>query len=67
MNLSRRSTAPFKEITCYIKGLEVEYKDFKTPLEECLKRNAQRQGDERIADEVIINTYNINKSFYGID
>jgi predicted kinase len=41
----------------------IEFKDFKTPLEECLRRDSLRSNP--IGFEVIINTYNkYKKSFY---
>lgn len=43
----------------------LEYVDFKLPLEECLKRNSQRSGDECIKEEVIISTYERFKDFYN--
>lgn len=70
MNLDR------KGVKCLIKFLKkrsveqdvdytLEYVDFKLPLEECLKRNSQRSGDECIREEVIISTYERFKDFYN--
>lgn len=61
MNLSVKSTAPFLEL---VKDTDytVEYKDFKTPLEECIARDAQRP--QPIGETVIRNTYNKYKHFY---
>lgn len=36
---------------------EFEVKDFDVPLEECLKRNAERTGKARVPDKVIIDMY----------
>lgn len=41
---------------------EIEFKDFKTPLEECIKRDSKRPN--RIGEETITNIYNKYKSFY---
>ena len=41
---------------------ELEFKDFKTPLEECIERDAKRPNP--IGAEVITSTYNRYKSFY---
>lgn len=44
----------------------IEFKDFKTPLEECLRRDSLR--DNPIGFEVIKNTYNrYKKSFYDAE
>lgn len=40
----------------------LEFKDFKTPLEECIERDAKRPNP--IGTEVITSTYNRYKSFY---
>ena len=40
----------------------LEFKDFKTPLEECIERDAKRPNP--IGAEVITSTYNRYKSFY---
>lgn len=40
----------------------LEFKDFKTPLEECIERDAKRPNP--IGAEVITSTYNKYKSFY---
>lgn len=42
---------------------EVEYQDFKTPLEECIRRDKQRENP--IGAGVITATYNRYKDFYG--
>lgn len=41
---------------------EIEFKDFKTPLEVCIERDSKRENP--IGAEVIRNTYNHYKSFY---
>ena len=41
----------------------IEYKDFRTPLEECIERDSKRENP--IGKEVITNTYNKYKEFYG--
>ena len=42
----------------------IEYKDFKTPLEECIKRDSMRENP--IGEEVIRATYaRYKESFYG--
>lgn len=44
----------------------IEFKDFKTPLEECLRRDSLRSNP--IGSEVIKNTYNrYKKSFYDTE
>ena len=44
----------------------IEFKDFKTPLEECLRRDSLRNNP--IGSEVIKNTYNrYKKSFYDAE
>ena len=44
----------------------IEFKDFKTPLEECLRRDSLRNNP--IGSEVIKNTYNrYKKSFYDTE
>ena len=44
----------------------IEFKDFKTPLEECLRRDSLRSNP--IGFEVIKNTYNrYKKSFYDAE
>ncbi len=44
-------------------SLEFSYQDFKTPLEECIARDAQRECP--IGEQVIRNTYNRYKDFYN--
>lgn len=63
MNLSERSTSIFKSFA-EVNHYTIEYKDFKTPLEECLLRNSWRKGDECIDEKVIIEIYNKNLWFY---
>ena len=63
MNLSESSKSLFVEFA-NIYGYEIEYKDFKTPLEECLLRNSWRKGDECIDEKVITEIYNKNLWFY---
>lgn len=43
---------------------KIEFKDFKLSLEDCLKRNATRKGDDYIKEDVIISTYNKYRYFY---
>lgn len=43
--------------------LEFRFVDFKTPLEECIARDAQREYP--IGEQVIRNTYNRYKDFYN--
>lgn len=43
--------------------LEFRFMDFKTPLEECIARDAQRECP--IGEQVIRNTYNRYKDFYN--
>ena len=43
---------------------KIEFKDFRLSLDECLKRNAMRKGDDYIQEEVIISTYNKYRYFY---
>ena len=63
MNLSPRSIELFLEVAEEY-YYEVEYMDFKTPLEECLRRNALREGDNRIDENIIKDLYNKNEWFY---
>lgn len=63
MNLTPKSIEIFLE-TAKNYSYKVEYKDFKTPLEECLRRNSLREGDAKIDENVIRNLYEKNKWFY---
>lgn len=45
-------------------SLEFEYKDFKTPIEECIERDSHR--DNPIGERVIRNAYNKYHSFYDV-
>ena len=44
------------------KHYELEFKDFKTPLEVCIERDSKRENP--IGENVIRNTYNRYKNFY---
>lgn len=70
MNLSERSKALFiKEIyerNSYSDDkYTIEYWDFKTPLQECIDRDAKR--DNPIGEKVIKEIYERNKNFYNHD
>lgn len=74
MNLSEREVGFFKKIVekhnnpegcvpdMVQSHYELEFKDFKTPLEECIERDSKRPNP--IGAEVITATYNKYKSFY---
>lgn len=74
MNLNEREVEFFKDIIekhnnpvgvvpdIVRSHYELEFKDFKTPLEECIRRDAKRFNP--IGAEVITSTYNKYKSFY---
>lgn len=66
MNISHSSCQPFVELAAYY-GAIVESIDFKTPLETCLERNAKREGDERIDEQVIRDTYKRYKWWYEVN
>ena len=42
---------------------EIEFKDFKTPLDVCIERDSKRENP--IGAEVITSTYNRYKNFYN--
>ena len=44
--------------SAYHEHYDIEFKDFFIPVEECIARDAKRNGDERIGEAVIRNTYN---------
>lgn len=74
MNLNDREVNFFKDIVenhnnpkgvvpdMVMSPYELEFKDFKTPLEECIERDAKRPN--QIGAKVITSTYNRYKSFY---
>lgn len=62
MNLSESSTRDFILIANRYNA-EIEYVDFKTPLEVCIERDSKRECP--IGEEVIRNTYNKYKEFYN--
>ncbi len=45
-------------------GAKVVYEDFRTPLEECIARDAKRNGDEQIGEKIIRDTYYRYYDFY---
>lgn len=61
MNLSERSTKDFINIANEY-NIEVEYMDFKTPLEICIERDSKRENP--ITENVIRSIYEKNKWFY---
>ena len=77
MNLSENSIKDFIEAVKHHNGYveytpeteclkySIEYKDFKTPLEVCIKRDSKRENP--IGEEIIRNTYNKHIKFYERD
>lgn len=69
MNLNPKEVTFYKEfINSYNKGdhdkeYELEFKDFKTPLEVCIERDSKRENP--IGAGVITSTYNRYKDFYN--
>jgi tRNA uridine 5-carbamoylmethylation protein Kti12 len=69
MNLNPKEIEFYKElINSYNKGehgiqYEIEYKDFKTPLDICIERDSKRENP--IGAGVITSTYNKYKDFYN--
>lgn len=61
MNLSEKSTQGFHEV-CQEMEVPSMYKDFKTPLEECIERDSKREHP--IGEEVIRKTFQKYSSFY---
>lgn len=61
MNLSKSSTSDFISIAEQ-NHCEIEYVDFKTPLEVCIERDSKRANS--IGSEIITDIYNRNLNFY---
>lgn len=59
MNFSPKCTECFKP---YLHDINIIYKDFKTPVEECIARDALRP--EPIGKKVIYEIYSKHKDFY---
>lgn len=66
MNLNPKTVQHWKDLVEFVKpygiNYNIEFKDFKTPLETCIERDAKRENP--IGEKVINSIYNKYKTFY---